>query len=190
MNIELTTEHKALQQEVREYMKTVMTPELLEEMKDEDLKEGGGPEFRKQYARMGADGWIGLSWSKELGGKELSHVEQYIFTDEVIRSGFAYPFLTTEACTPVIAAHANDAVKEEVVRGVQRGEVVIAIGYSEPNAGTDLASLRTRAERDGDDWIINGQKMWTSLANYADYVWLAARTDPVKPLPLSIKTPL
>lgn len=178
MNIELTAQHKALQQEVREYMRTVMTPELLEEMKHDELKEGGGPEFRKQYARMGSDGWIGLSWSKELGGKELSHVEQYIFTDEVVRSGFAYPFLTTEAVTPVIAANANEEVREEVVGGVRNGKVVIAIGYSEPNAGTDLASLTTKAEKDGDEWVINGQKMWTSLANYADYVWLAARTDP------------
>lgn len=178
MNIELSPKHKALQQEVREYMRTVMTPELLEEMKNDDHKEGGGPEFRKQFARMGADGWIGLSWSKELGGKELTHVEQYIFTDEVVRSGFAYPFLTTEAVTPVIAANANDEVREEVVGGVRKGEVVIAIGYSEPNAGTDLASLTTRAVKDGDEWVINGQKMWTSLANYADYVWLAARTDP------------
>ena len=178
MNIELTAQQKALQLEVREYMKTVMTPELLEEIKIPEFKEGGGPEFRKQYARMGADGWIGLSWSKELGGKELSHVEQYIFTDEVVRSGFAYPFLTTESTTPVIAANANAEVCEEVVGGVKQGKVVIAIGYSEPNAGTDLASLTTKAVRDGDDWIINGQKMWTSLANFADYVWLAARTDP------------
>ena len=178
MNIELNAQEKALQQEVREYMTTVMTPELLQEMKDDELKEGGGPEFRKQYARMGKDGWIGLSWSKELGGKELSHVEQYIFTDEVVRSGFAYPFLTTEAVTPVIAANANAEVREEVVGGVKDGKVVIAIGYSEPSAGTDLASLKTKAVQDGDHWIINGQKMWTSLANYADYVWLAARTDP------------
>lgn len=178
MNIELTNQQKALQLEVREYMKTIMTPELLEEMKIPEFKEGGGPEFRKQYARMGADGWIGLSWSKDLGGKELSHIEQYIFTDEVVRSGFAYPFLTTESTTPVIAANASPEVREEVVGGVKQGKVVIAIGYSEPNAGTDLASLTTKAERDGDDWIINGQKMWTSLANFADYVWLAARTDP------------
>jgi len=178
MNIELTGAQKALQQEVREYMKTIMTPALLQEMKDDNLKEGGGPEFRKQYARMGADGWIGLSWSKELGGKEMSHVEQYIFTDEVVRSGFAYPFLTTEAVAPVIAANANAEVREEVVGGVKQGKVVIAIGYSEPSAGTDLAALKTKAVRDGDHWIINGQKMWTSLAHYADYVWLAARTDP------------
>ncbi len=178
MNIELTAEQRALQQEVREYMKSVMTPELLEEMKDEDLKEGGGPEFWKQMRRMGEDGWIGLSWSKELGGKELSHMEQYIFTDEVIRSGFAYPFLTTEALAPVLAANVQGELRDEVVGGIKRGEVCVAIGYSEPSAGTDLASLKTRAERDGDDWIINGQKMWTSLGNYSNYVWLAARTDP------------
>jgi len=178
MNIELTAHEKKLQQEVRSYMAGIMTPAMIEEQKDHNLREGGGPEFRKQFAKMGADGWIGLSWPKALGGKELSHMEQYIFTDEVVRSGFAYPFLTTEAVAPVIAANANDEIRDEVVGGVKDGKVVIAIGYSEPNAGTDLASLTTRAERDGDDWIINGQKMWTSLANFADYVWLAARTDP------------
>jgi alkylation response protein AidB-like acyl-CoA dehydrogenase len=178
MNIQLTTHEKKLQQEVRSYMADIMTPAMITEQQDHNLKEGGGPEFRRQFAKMGADGWIGLSWPKGLGGKELSHMEQYIFTDEVVRSGFAYPFLTTEAVAPVIAANANDAIREEVVGGIKDGKVVVAIGYSEPNAGTDLASLTTRAERDGDDWVINGQKMWTSLANFADYVWLAARTDP------------
>ena len=178
MNIDLTPEQRQLQQEVRAYMEGIMTPELQAEMKDPEFKEGGGPEFRRQFARMGADGWIGLSWSKDLGGRELSHMEQYIFTDEVVRSGFAYPFLTTEAIAPHLAANANEAIRDEVVGGIKRGEVVIAIGYSEPDAGTDLAALSTRAERDGDDWIINGQKMWTSLANFSDYVWLAARTDP------------
>ena len=178
MNIELTTDQLTLRSQVRTYMQELMTPAMLAEIRDPDLKEGGGPEFRRQYARMGADGWIGLSWPRSLGGKEMSCMEQYIFTDEVVRSGFPYPFLTTEAVAPVLAEHANDEIRETVVKGVQRGEVVIAIGYSEPEAGTDLASLKTRAERDGDHWIINGQKMWTSLANYADYVWLAARTDP------------
>jgi alkylation response protein AidB-like acyl-CoA dehydrogenase len=178
MNIELTPAQRELQQQVRSYMQGIMTPELLQEMKDPELREGGGQVFRRQLAKMGADGWIGLSWSRDLGGRELSHVEQYLFTDEVVRSGFAYPFLTTEAIAPVLAANANEEIRREVVGGIKRGEVVIAIGYSEPNAGTDLASLTTRAERDGSDWIINGQKMWTSLANYADYVWLAARTHP------------
>lgn len=178
MKIEFTPEQLALRQEVREYMKQRMTPALYEEMKDPEYAEGGGPEFRKQFAQMGEDGWISLSWPKALGGREATPMEQYIFTEEVMASGFPYPFLTTEAVGPVLAEHGSEEIREEVVRSILQGQTVIAIGYSEPAAGTDLASLTTKAERDGDDWIINGQKMWTSLANYADYIWLAARTDP------------
>ncbi len=178
MKIEFTPEQIKLQQTVREYMRELVTPELEEEKKNPDHFEGGGPEFRKQYARMGEDGWISLSWPKALGGREASPLEQYIFTEEVIASGFPYPFLTTEAVGPVLAEHAGETIRESAVKGILGGKVVIAIGYSEPGAGTDLAGLITRAERDGDDWVINGQKMWTSLANFSDYVWLAARTDP------------
>ena len=178
MKIEFTPEQIKLQQTVREYMRELVTPELEEEKKNPEHFEGGGPEFRKQYARMGEDGWISLSWPKALGGREASPLEQYIFTEEVIASGFPYPFLTTEAVGPVLAEHAGETIRESAVKGILGGKVVIAIGYSEPGAGTDLAGLTTRAERDGDDWVINGQKMWTSLANFSDYVWLAARTDP------------
>ncbi len=178
MHIEYTDAQKALRVQVREYMQQRITPALIEEKKNPDFFEGGGPEFRRQFRQMGSDGWISLSWPKELGGQEASAVEQYIFTDEVIRSGFPYPFLTTEAIGPVLAEHADEEIRDEVVGGILRGETVIAIGYSEPSAGTDLASLKTRAVRDGDEWIINGQKIWTSLANFSDYVWLAARTDP------------
>jgi alkylation response protein AidB-like acyl-CoA dehydrogenase len=103
-------------------------------------------------------------------------MEQYIFTEEVLASGFPYPFLTTDAVGPVLSEYANDEVREEAVRGILEGRSVVAIGYSESGAGTDLASLTTKAEKDGDDWVINGQKMWTSLANFSDYIWLAART--------------
>ncbi|MEM1114084.1 MAG: acyl-CoA dehydrogenase family protein [Pseudomonadota bacterium] len=178
MKIELTEEQQKLELDVRAYMRGVMDEDMLAERKDPELKEGGGPVFRKKLAQMGSDGWIGLSWPKELGGRELSAMEQYVFTNEVVRSGFAYPFLTTESIAPVLAANASEEVRETVVKSILRGETIIAVGYSEPGAGTDLASLKTRAVRDGDDWVINGQKMWTSLANYADYVWLAARTDP------------
>jgi len=178
MRIEFTPEQQALQNEIHAYMRERMTPEMRLEMKDPEFMEGGGPEFRKQFSRMGRDGWISLSWPKSLGGSEASPMEQYIFTEEVMASEFPYPFLTTEAIGPVLNEFGSEAVRQEAVRGILRGEVVIAIGYSEPGAGTDLASLTTRAERDGDGWVINGQKMWTSLANFADYVWLAARTDP------------
>lgn len=177
MKIEFTKEQQALQLEVREYMQELMTPALREEMKDPEYFEGGGPEFRKQYAKMGADGWISLSWPKALGGRDATPMEQYIFTEEVMASGFPYPFLTTEAIGPVLSEHGSEEIRAEAVQGILTGRAVVAIGYSEPAAGTDLAALTTRAERDGDEWIINGQKMWTSLANFADYIWLAARTD-------------
>ena len=178
MKIEFTPEQQALQAQVRAYMQDLVTPELEEEKKNPDYFEGGGPEFWRQYERMGNDGWISMSWPEALGGREATPLEQYIFTEEVIASGFPYPFLTTEAVGPVLAEHGGEEVRETAVKGILGGKVVIAIGYSEPGAGTDLAGLTTRAERDGDDWIINGQKMWTSLANFSNYIWLAARTDP------------
>jgi alkylation response protein AidB-like acyl-CoA dehydrogenase len=176
MKIEFTAKQLALQRELRAYFDELMTEELREELAGGG--EGGGPEFRKAMRKLGADGWIGLSWPKALGGRELTAIEQYIFTEEIMRTGFPYPFLTTEAIGPVLNEFATDSIKEAVVKPILRGEVVIAIGYSEPSAGTDLASLTTRADRDGDEWVINGQKVFTSLADFSDYIWLAARTDP------------
>jgi alkylation response protein AidB-like acyl-CoA dehydrogenase len=178
VKIEFTPEQLNLQREIRQYMKDIMTSELAQEMKNPEYFEGGGPEFRRLLKKMGSDGWIALSWPKKYGGREASPMEQYIFTDEVMRAGFPYPFLTTESVGPVLAEHGSEEIRKTVVQGILKGEVIIAVGYSEPGAGTDLASLTTKAEKTADGWLINGQKMWTSLANYADYVWLAARTDP------------
>ncbi|KEQ17525.1 acyl-CoA dehydrogenase family protein [Endozoicomonas numazuensis] len=177
MDITLTPEQQALQLEIREYMKSIMSSAMIEEMKDPEYYEGGGPEYRKGLRKMGQDGWIALSWPKEYGGREATAIEQYIFTEEVMRSGFPYPFLTTEAIGPILAEYGSDEIRETVVKGILQGEVVIAIGYSEPGAGTDLAALKTKAEKNDNGWLINGQKIWTSLANFSDYIWLAARTD-------------
>ena len=179
MKIELTDSQRALQQEVRDYMANLMTETLREEMKNPDYFEGGGPEFKRLFQQMGEDGWISMSWPKEYGGREATPMEAYIFTEEVMKAGFPYPFLTTEAVGPVAAQFGNDLIQEKIVKRVLNGEIVISIGYSEPDAGTDLASLKTRAvQGDNGKWTINGQKIWTSLGNFADYIWLAARTDP------------
>ncbi len=178
MNIALSPQQLTLRDEIRDYMSRLMTPALVTELKGEQ-REGGGPEHRNALRQMGADGWIVRSWPKEYGGQNAGPIEQYIFCDEVIRAGFPYPFLTTDGVGPVLADVASDDIRETVVDPILRGECVIAIGYSEPAAGTDLASLTTRAERRGDKWLINGQKIWTSFGNVADYVWLAARTDPL-----------
>ena len=177
MKIELTKNQQKLKDELKEYFSALLNKELLSEMSDPQFFEGGGPEFKKALKIMGQDGWIGLSWPKEFGGKEFTPIEQYIFVEEIMRTGFPFPFLTTESVGPMIAKYGSDWAKETIAKSILRGETIFAIGYSEPNAGTDLASLKTQALPDKEGFKINGQKIWTSLANYADYIWLAARTN-------------
>ena len=177
MLIQLSPKQAKLKAGLQEYFEGLITPALKSELNDPNHFEGGGPEFKKAMRTMGVDGWIGLSWKKELGGKELSPMEQYIFVETVMRTGFPFPFLTTESVGPMIAEHGSDWAKEEIATKILKGELFFGIGYSEPNSGTDLASLQTKAIKDSNGYLINGQKMWTSLANVSDYIWLAARTD-------------
>ena len=179
MDFELTQDQRAFRDELRGYFATMMTDELTTELATN--LEGGGPEFRAAMRRMGRDGLLGLSWPKQYGGQERSAVEQFLFADEVQGVGFPLPFLTLNTVGPMLREHGTDEQRDHFCPKILAGEIFFAIGYSEPGAGTDLASLTTSAVRDGDEWVINGQKMWTSLAQYADYIWLAARTDPDAP---------
>ena len=176
MHIGYTPEQLALRDELRGYFSELMTPELVEETTGGG--EGGGPHFRAAMKKLGRDGWLGIGWPVELGGQGRTPIEQYVFASEVQRAGFPLPMLTLETVGPTLMRFGTEAQKQEFLPKILAGEVFFAIGYSEPNAGTDLASLVTRAEPDGDDWVINGQKVWTSLAEHSDYVWLAVRTDP------------
>jgi alkylation response protein AidB-like acyl-CoA dehydrogenase len=178
MHIALTPEQRELQQHLRGYFGEMMTPELMGEIKG---SEGGGPLYRQALEKMGADGWLGIGWPKEYGGQGRTPIEQMIFADEVQSAGFPLPFLTLNTVGPTLAAYGSEELKREFLPRILAGKCHFSIGYSEPGAGTDLASLKTRAVRDGDEWVINGQKVFTSLADFADYVWLAARTDPNAP---------
>ncbi|MEE2702495.1 MAG: acyl-CoA dehydrogenase family protein [Myxococcota bacterium] len=175
MRIDLSPDQQKFSSQVREYFGKIMTPEFRSEMKG---SEGGGPLYWEALRRMGEDGWLAAAWPKEYGGRGLTAIENYIFADEAQAAGFPFPFLTMNTVGPTLRDFGSEEVRKEFLPRVLRGEINFAIGYSEPGAGTDLASLTTRAVRDGDEWVINGQKIWTSLANYCQYVWLAARTDP------------
>jgi alkylation response protein AidB-like acyl-CoA dehydrogenase len=179
VRIAFTPEQETLREELRAYFAELMTPGLIQEI--EDSGEGGGPLYQQTLRKMGADGWLGIGWPKEYGGQGRSPVEQYIFSDEVQRVGFPLPFLTLSTVGPTLMRFGSEEQKAEFLPKILRGELHFAIGYSEPNAGTDLASLTTKAVRDGDEWVINGQKVFTSLADFADFIWLAARTDPDAP---------
>lgn len=177
MHIAYTEEQERLRLELRAYFADLMTPE-----RREALAAGGdygsGGVYQETVRQLGADGWLALGWPKEYGGQAGSMLDQLIFTDEAAVAGAPVPFLTINTVGPTIMKFGTPDQKAFYLPRIAAGELHFSIGYSEPEAGTDLASLRTRAIRDGDDYVINGQKMWTSLIAYADYVWLACRTDP------------
>ncbi|HWB65433.1 MAG TPA: acyl-CoA dehydrogenase family protein [Mycobacteriales bacterium] len=174
MRIAYTDEQVKLRDELRAYFAQLMTPEVAEEMAAGEM---GGPRSRETVAQMGKDGWLGVGWPKEYGGRGFGPMEQFIFYDEAQRAGAPIPFLTINTVGPAIMQFGSEQMKADILPRILAGTCFFSIGYSEPQAGTDLASLKTRAVRDGDEWVINGQKIFTSLTDHADYIWLACRTN-------------
>jgi alkylation response protein AidB-like acyl-CoA dehydrogenase len=167
-------EQQELRMRLRAYFADLLTPEV---RRDLGVAGEGSPEFRRIIRRLGADGWLGLSWPVAYGGQGRPATDQFIMFDEIQRAHAPFPFVTVNTVGPAIVAHGTDSQKAAYLPGILAGELNFAIGYTEPEAGTDLASLRTSAVRDGDEWVINGNKVYTSGANQADYIWLACRTD-------------
>jgi len=179
MRISYTPEQEELRRELRSYFGKLMTPERQEALMSTTGGEiGTGNVYRETVSQMGKDGWLTLNWPTEYGGQNRDPMDSLIFTDEAAIAGAPVPFLTINSVAPTIMAFGTDEQKAFYLPKIAAGDLHFAIGYSEPGAGTDLAALRTTAVRDGDDYVVNGQKMWTSLIQYADYVWLAVRTNP------------
>lgn len=174
MQLDYSSAERALGQELRAYFQKLMTPELEEEI---SVLESSGPLAQRALQQMGKDGWLGIGWPREFGGQGRPAIEQFIFFDEVQRAGFPIPLLTLNTVGPTLMEHGTDKQRREYLPRILAGELQFAIGYTEPQAGTDLAALRTSAVRSGDHYVVNGQKLFTSLADQADYIWLAVRTD-------------
>src|ERR1700760_3114705 len=177
MRISYTPEQEELRRELRSYFDKLTAPERREALSSTSGEVGSGNVYRETVAQMGKDGWLTLNWPKEYGGQDRSPMDSLIFTDEAAIAGAPVPFLTINSVAPTIMAFGTEEQKKFYLPKIASGNLHFSIGYSEPGAGTDLANLRTTAVRDGDDYVVNGQKMWTSLIQYADYVWLAARTN-------------
>ncbi|NIJ12905.1 hypothetical protein FHU38_003249 [Saccharomonospora amisosensis] len=178
MQLRETPAQRRLRAELRSYFAGLFPEEVRRRAGEEGV---GGQYFRDVVARLGADGWLGIGWPVEYGGRGRSMEDQFIFFDEVQRAGLPFPFVTVNTVGPTLMAQGSPEQKRRFLPGILAGEIVFAIGYTEPAAGTDLASLTTRAVRDGDDWVVDGSKIFTSGANTADYIWLACRTDPEAP---------
>jgi alkylation response protein AidB-like acyl-CoA dehydrogenase len=177
MFIDLTDDQRKLRDELREYFKSLMTPEERTQLSEEL----NGEAYKAIVARMGRDGWLGVGWPVEYGGRGYGAVEQQIFVNEVNRAEIPYPVITLQTVGPTLMRFGNAEQREFFLPRILAGEIHFAIGYTEPGAGTDLASLRTRAVLDGTEYIVNGQKLYTTGGHTADYIWLACRTAPDAP---------
>jgi 3-oxocholest-4-en-26-oyl-CoA dehydrogenase alpha subunit len=175
MDFSYTPTQQQFRAEMAASLRTVMTPERRAAVAD---RMEGGPAVRECVRALGAAGLLGVGWPKEYGGRGLTALEQYIFAEEAKRVSAPIPLVTLNTVGPTLMAFGTEQQKDEFLPAILGGTVEFSIGYSEPGAGSDLASLRTTAVRDGGDYVINGQKMFTSGAGNADYIWLAARTDP------------
>jgi alkylation response protein AidB-like acyl-CoA dehydrogenase len=178
MDLRESAAHQELRAELRAYFAGLLPPDVRRRAGEEGV---GGGTFREIVKMLGKDGWLGYGWPTEYGGQGRSAAEQYVFFDEVQRAGLPFPFVTVNTVGPTLMRYGTEEQKKRFLPGILAGDIVFAIGYSEPDAGTDLASLRTRAVLDGDHYVVDGNKVFTSGANTADYVWLAARTNPDVP---------
>ncbi len=175
MDFDYTPEQEQLRKEYRQRLEAVMTPERRASVA---IPTEGGQAVSDCRMALGEAGLLGVAWPTEYGGGGLTALEQYIFGEEARRVNAPLPMITMNTVGPTLIQFGTDEQKDKFLPAILRGTVDFAIGYSEPGAGSDLASLTTSAVRDGDDYVINGAKMFTSGAEFADYIWLAARTDP------------
>ncbi|MFD9666440.1 acyl-CoA dehydrogenase family protein [Rhodococcus sp. NPDC059968] len=174
MDVRESPGQRELRRELRAYFAALL-PEATRRIAGEEGV--GGEHFRDIVRLLGKDGWLGVGWPVEYGGQGRSIDDQFVFFDEVQRAGLPFPFVTVNTVGPTLMKYGTEEQKARFLPGILAGDIVFAIGYTEPEAGTDLASLQTRAVRDGDTWVVDGNKIFTSGANTADYVWLACRTD-------------
>jgi alkylation response protein AidB-like acyl-CoA dehydrogenase len=177
MDFALTTEQAAFRARIRDFLAREVTAETA-------LEDGWITGFSPEFSRkLGAQGWIGLTWPRQYGGQEKSYLDRVILTEELLRAGapVAAHWLADRQIGPALLAYGSEEQKQEILPRITKGELVFCLGMSEPGSGSDLASLRTKAVEEGDHFVITGQKIWTSFAHVADYVYLVARTDPDAP---------
>jgi alkylation response protein AidB-like acyl-CoA dehydrogenase len=178
MNFAYTPEQETLREEVRQFIAENVTSEILAEVEESGVR-SRGPKTRDMYQKIAGKGWIGISWPKEYGGQGGSRIDQYIVEEEFGRIGVEVGGAGSGA--PALLAAGTEEQKKYFLPGLIKGEISFALGFTEPQAGADLAGLQCRAVRDGDEFVINGQKMYTTRAHSGSHIYLMARTDPEAP---------
>lgn len=182
MHLDYTPEQRELRAELRSYFAGLVPDDAYARYDDPAAQKRF---YRETIRQLGSDGWLGVGWPREYGGRGMSPMEQFIFFDEAAQANVPLPLMALNTVGPTIMQFGTAEQKDHFLPRVLSGEIDFAIGYSEPDAGTDLAALKTRAVREGDEatghYTVNGQKIWTTNGDTADWVWLAVRTDPEAP---------
>ncbi|MCH8110129.1 MAG: acyl-CoA dehydrogenase family protein, partial [Chloroflexi bacterium] len=180
MDYQFTPEQEEFREQVRAFIRDEVPKEIIEQI--QSAPDGAASEAGREFKRLlGKKGLLGISWPTEYGGAGKPLIHQFILTEELGYHGLPYGGLSLTSVGPTLFRAGTDEQKQEYLSGILSGEMEFALGYTEPSAGTDLGSLQTRAVADGDDYVINGQKIFTSAAHYSTHIWLAARTDPNEP---------
>ena len=181
MDFSFTQEEIQFREEIREFVSTIISDELVEEV-ERGCEIGIGPQSWKLMQQMGERGWLAPAFPKEYGGLGATRWQQFIISDEMTyQRAFPLHLCGVGIVGPTLLQYGTEEQKKEYIPRIARGEIEFALGYSEPEAGSDLASLQVKAERKGDHYIVNGQKVFNTGCHFSQYVWLAARTDPDAP---------
>jgi 3-oxocholest-4-en-26-oyl-CoA dehydrogenase alpha subunit len=178
MDFEFSPEQLAFVEEVEKFLDDNDDPEVFDVTRENMAQIVDTPARRAFMARLGEQGWLGITWPKEYGGKEGDGVYEHLLNEALARRGGPQIGKGVGIVGKTIIRHGSEKMKQEFLPKILRNEVEFAVGYSEPNAGSDAASMQLKATRDGDGWRLNGQKTWTTSAHFAEWYWVGARTDP------------
>lgn len=178
MDFDLLSEEQAFEVEVEAFLSKNESPAVMDPHPEQLSQTVDTPEKRAFMGKLAERGWLGMSWPSEYGGRELSGIYDFVLTEALSRHGAPQPGKGVGIVGKTLIRHGSDEMKRRFLPQILRGEIEFAIGYSEPDAGSDAASMRLKAEREGDGWVLNGAKLWTTSAHFADWYWVGARTDP------------
>jgi alkylation response protein AidB-like acyl-CoA dehydrogenase len=180
MDFELSPEEKAFEAEVEAFLRENVSPEVMDPNPEQLSQTVDTPAKRAFMRKLAERGWLGISWPKAYGGRELSGIYDFILTEALSRFGAPQPGKGVGIVGKTVIRRGSEKLKAEFLPQIIRGEIEFAIGYSEPNAGSDAANMQLRATRVEGGWRLDGQKSWTTSAHFADWYWVGARTNPAE----------
>jgi len=177
VDFDLTAEEQRFEEEVEAFLRENWSADVMDPQPEQLSQTVDSPAKRAFVAKLAERGWLGMSWPREYGGQERSGIYDFILTEALSRYGAPQPGKGVGIVGKTLIRHGSEAMKRAFLPRIIRGEIEFAIGYSEPNAGSDAANMQLRATRVDGGWRLDGQKSWTTSAHFADYYWLGARTD-------------